>query len=106
MLYYGRVFSDLSNTHAQPLGGAKSSVLCLKLPLVPYIITRTAKTLARLRGCAGSPDPSLFPFSDKYHFHMGRLINFGTEVILGFVTVALGPYLVPEGMITRYPMLM
>ena len=37
---------------------------------------RTAKALARLRGCAGSPEPSLVAYiCDKYHNLMSWLIS-------------------------------
>ena len=43
--------SGPSNLHAQ------TPLFCLKLPLVPHYVFMA---LARLRGCTGSPEPSLF----------------------------------------------
>ena len=45
--------------HAQPLRGAGDLAFCLKVPLDSMLDERAVEVLARLRGCAGSPEPSL-----------------------------------------------
>ena len=47
-----------SNCAYQPFRGARDLAFCLKVPL-HCLYERAAKVLARLRGCAGSPEPSL-----------------------------------------------
>ena len=37
----------------------QGSGFCLKVPLDSLLYERAAKVLARLRGCTGSPEPSL-----------------------------------------------
>ena len=43
--------------HAQPFRGDRDLAFCLKVPLDSH--ERAAEVLARLHGCAGSPEPSL-----------------------------------------------
>ena len=45
--------------HAQPFRGARDLAFCLKVPLDSLLVWRAAEVLARLRGCTGSPEPSL-----------------------------------------------
>ena len=50
--------------HVQ-LNRVRGKALCLKPPLVPYtfvLSVQTTKVLARLFGCTGSPEPSLFAY--------------------------------------------
>ena len=42
-----------------PFRGARDLAFCLKFLLTHCLYGRAAKVLARLRGCAGSPEPSL-----------------------------------------------
>ena len=49
-----------SDSHAQPFRGARDLAFCLKVPLDSLLVCqRAAEVLARLRGWAGSPEPSL-----------------------------------------------
>ena len=75
--------SKCSNAHAQPLSKSRDMALCLKLPLVPYIVLRTAKALVRLRQCAGSPEPSLFAYVINTLFSWDGSSKFQT----GFQTI-------------------
>ena len=45
---------------------------------IPILCERTAKALARLRGCTGLPEPSLVAYV-IYLFHMGQLNHYFTE---------------------------
>ena len=63
-------FADLHMRMSSPLFGPQIYIFCLKLPTS---CLRTAKALARLRLCAGSPEPllvayvinTLFPCADS-----------------------------------------
>ena len=55
-------WTQSSNAHAQPSSGAKCLIFGRTLRLLPYLSVRTAKALARLRRCAGSPEPSLVAY--------------------------------------------
>ena len=61
-----------SNAHAQPSGGARCQIFGRTLRLLPFFSVQTAKALARLRGCVGSPEPSLVAYV-KYHNLMSCL---------------------------------
>ena len=50
---------QISTAHAQPFRGARDLAFCLRFLLIHCLYERAAKILARLRGCAGSPEPSL-----------------------------------------------
>ena len=50
---------QILTAHAQPFRGARDLAFCLKIPLDSLLIWTAAEVLARLRGCAGSPEPSL-----------------------------------------------
>ena len=48
--------------HAHPSSGARCLIFGPTLRLLPYLCVRTVKSLARLLGCAGSPEPSLVAY--------------------------------------------
>ena len=50
---------QILTAHAQPFRGARDLAFCLKVPLDSLLVWASSKVLARLRGCAGSPEPSL-----------------------------------------------
>ena len=52
-----------SNAHAQPSSGARSLIFGQPFVYVHSSCVRTAKALARLRGCAGSPESSLVAYA-------------------------------------------
>ena len=52
-----------SNVHAHPSSGARCLIFGRTLRLLPnFTCVRTAKALARLRGCTGLPEPSLVAY--------------------------------------------
>ena len=50
---------QILTAHAQPFRGARDLGFCMKVPLDSLLVWARAEVLARLRGCAGSPEPSL-----------------------------------------------
>ena len=50
---------QILTAHAQPIRGSRDLAFCLTFLLTHCFYERAAKVLARLRGCAGSPEPSL-----------------------------------------------
>ena len=52
-----------ANAHAQPSSGARCVILVWPFVYFHTSCVRTAKALARLRGCTGSPEPSLVPYA-------------------------------------------
>ena len=50
------------NAHAQPSSGARCLIFGRTFRLLHTSCVRTAKALARLRGCAESPEPSLVAY--------------------------------------------
>ena len=59
---------QILTAHAQPFRGARDLAFCLKVPLTHCLYERAAKVLARLRGCAGSPEPSLLAYAISTKF--------------------------------------
>ena len=59
---------QILTAHAQPFRGARDLAFCLKVPLDSLLYERAAKVLARLRGCAGSPEPSLLAYAISTKF--------------------------------------
>ena len=55
-------FTNSSNTHVQPSSGARFWFLVGPFLYFHTSCARTAKALARLCGCAGSPEPSLVAY--------------------------------------------
>ena len=52
-----------SHAHAQPSSWARCLIFGRTLRLLPTSRVRIAKALVRLRGCAGSPEPSLVAYN-------------------------------------------
>ena len=50
---------QILTAHAQPFRGARDLAFCLRFLLTHCLYEQAAEVLARLRGCAGSPEPSL-----------------------------------------------
>ena len=59
---------QILTAHAQPFRGARDLVFCLRFLLTHCLYERAAEVLARLRGCAGSPEPSLLAYAIRTKF--------------------------------------
>ena len=53
---------QILTAHAQPFRGARDLVFCLMVLMTHCLYERAAEVLARLRRCAGSPEPSLLAY--------------------------------------------
>ena len=67
LLFLFNVFDASSETSIGHLEERDLSVVCFEIPL---LCEQTAKAQASLRGCAGSPEPSLFAYVISTFFHV------------------------------------